>query len=264
MIDIHSHILPGIDDGPDSMEESIAMARMAEKEGIKSIIATPHSGAGEYRTNPPQVRKAVSELNERLELEGVAIQIFPGMEIRVTPRVVDLLLARDLLTLNETPYVLLELHPLQVLAGMENLLHSLIEKGFCPILAHPEKNNAIQGDPTRFIDMFCRLPLGSFLIQITADSLAGDSDLTSLSTAQFLLKSRAVHFIASDAHSVAARPPRLKDAVEIATALVGPDLARKLVFDWPLAVLRGEAIAPEAPASTPRPKWWSFLPWFRR
>ncbi len=262
MIDIHNHILPGIDDGPALVEESIQMAKLAHEEGISHIVATPHSGTVPCFTEVGRVRHSAVELNEILKLHGIGITVLAGMEIRVAPGIVDALEQNCLLTLNGTRYVMLELHPLQTLAGFQNLIVSLWVAGYRSILAHPEKNSAIQNEPDHFLHIFRLVPHGSLLVQITADSLTGGAGLKALETARRLLETRAVHFLASDAHSASSRPPKLKDALAVAGALVGQEYARMLVQEWPLAVIRGDVFTPPPIIDRTDKKWWSFLRWF--
>lgn len=243
MIDLHCHLLPGIDDGPSEMDESVALARALVADGVETVAATPHLRDDHPRVVPDELGPRCDELSARLDAEGVPLTVVSGGEV-------DLLWAmeasRESLAmatfggrgtdlLLETPY-----GPLP--ERFEELLFGLGLEGFRILLAHPERNRTFQQDPTRLE----ALVDGGVLIQVTASSLAGKarrSPTTRL--ARSLVREGVAHVIASDSHSVNGFRGKLSDGVS-AAAKVAPARAAWMTVDAPRAVLAGAAL-PTAP-----------------
>jgi len=252
---MHNHILPGLDDGADSLDEALEMCGIASKDGIQRIVATPHSFDGEFVNNADEVRKAVTELNATLSSQGIPVQILPGMELRISADIGVMLAEGKILTLNDGRFVLLEFHPTQLPVGFVNLANQLISSGYSPIIAHPEKNTAIQRKPDVLFHWLTRLDPGRLLVQISADSLTGNGGYWAARTAKLLLKHNLVHLIASDAHSPRTRPPRLSGAVQVAARLVGDEKAAQMVHHAPRAVIEGGDVPDLGEPTNPR-HWW--------
>lgn len=238
MIDIHTHVLPMIDDGPTTVQESLEMCRIAEKDGIQQIIATPHIQDGindEYENN---VLKKLSMMNQLLQQEGIDIELFPGAEVYLNDHLLkeEILKQSKLLTMNGgKKYVLLEFSFQWIPPETEKVIFQLKTTGLTPILPHLERNSAIQSDPgmlLRFVEM-------GAILQVTAQSIAGDFGTAPGKCALWMLKNNLVHIIASDAHSPVKRPPVLSRAVRIVSDLLGKEVARKMVSEHPKMILEG-------------------------
>lgn len=258
MIDIHNHVLPGIDDGAADMAESIEMCRVAFRDGIRVIVATPHSLDGNHVTDPELIRRLVKDLNQALEEKGVAVKILPGMETRVGPDLPELLSAGRVVPLNQGRYVLLEFDRAHVPAGFDRLVNRLKELGYGIVLGHPEKNLRLQNDLEYLPKLMDTLGAWDLIIQISADSLTGAAGTYAYKAARSLLKRGLVHVIATDAHSVAVRPPVLSQALVEAGKIVGEARARQLVHDIPLAILKGIGF-PKLEAPRPPKRWWQIF-----
>ncbi len=258
MIDIHSHILPGIDDGARNLNETLAMCRMADNDGITHIAATPHCMDGEYETRPDVVLEGVSQINETLRSHDLRIRVLPGMEVRIVPELLELLFERKILTLNNGRYVLLELHPTDVPVGLEDFIGTITSAGFGVVICHPEKNMTVQRNPDVLIRMLDRFHSWELLFQISADSLRNHAGPVAYKTAKYMLRHHAVHIIAADAHSTQGRVPRLSDAVRIAAGIVGDPMASMMVTSIPKAVVAGTDF-PKIEWSARQKRWWSFL-----
>jgi len=255
MIDMHSHILAGFDDGAKNEQEMLEMCLLASRDGIATIVATPHSLDGQFLSDPDEIRLGVAKLTVALGEAGIELRVLPGMELRIAVEIPRLLEEKKILALNDGKYVLIELHPSQIPVGFEYLLEELVRLGFGAILAHPEKNAAIQANPEFLYKLSSRFRAWDLLIQVTADSITGRHVRSSARTGRILLQNDLVHIISTDAHSPTVRPPRLSKAVEAAASIVGEERARQMVEHVPLAVL-GEGEFPEAWAPSNPRRWW--------
>ncbi|MBI5250975.1 MAG: tyrosine protein phosphatase [Desulfomonile tiedjei] len=258
MIDLHNHVLPGIDDGAADMAESVGMCRIAASEGIRVIVATPHSFDGDHVTAPNVIVSMVKSLNDAVQREGLDLRILPGMEIRVVPELLELLLAGRLLALNHGRYLLLEFQHAHVPAGFERLVGLLKEAGYGIVLGHPEKNLRIQRDREYLPKLMSSIEPWDLIIQISADSLTGSAGPDACKTARFLMKKGLVHVIATDAHSVTTRPPVLSEALADASRIVGQSRVQQMLCDVPLAILNGIGFPQLEEVVKPR-RWWQIF-----
>ena len=258
MIDTHCHLLDGIDDGPQEREDTLEMCRLASEDGIRGIVATPHSFDGRFINDPARIKTLVSTLNEELAALGLDLTVYPGMEARITLELFEHLDTGRLLPLNGGSYVLMEFHPFHVPAGFDNLVRRFLDAGFRTILAHPEKNLVVQSDPGYVFRLIRCFKPWEILIQITGDSLTGQNGFRASMAAKTLLKRGLVHLIASDAHSPRERPPRLTKALARAAALIGEHRAGLLVRDIPEAVISGKPFPPVWEPKEPR-RWWEIF-----
>lgn len=241
MIDIHSHILPGLDDGARSMDEAVAMAEKAAADGITHMVATPHAFNGlSHDPRSPEILRRVDALQQAV---GSTIAILPGNEVRYTEDVAGKARGGRLTTLNRQQYVLIEFPAPTVPRGCGKQIRNLREWGMTPILAHPERNRTVQAHPSLLADLIGE----GALVQVTAMSVTGRFGDDALVCVEQLLRANAVHFIATDAHRPERRPPVLSEAREAAGRIVGQERARILVEDNPTAVIRGGIIRAEAP-----------------
>ncbi|MGO9571062.1 MAG: tyrosine-protein phosphatase [Desulfomonilaceae bacterium] len=255
MIDTHNHLLPGLDDGSKDIEETFKMCRMAVDEGIRTIVATPHSFDGKYLNDVNSVKSLVRDLNTELASIGLGVTIMPGMEVRITKDLLQLMADGKVLTLNEGKYVLVEFHPAQIPGGFENLALDLASLGYSVVLGHPEMNSMIQRAPEYLFTLCQQFKPWTFLVQVSADSLTGENGPWAKRTVITLLKHNLAHIIATDAHSSTRRMPRLSGALEVASRIVGRENALKMVRDIPHAVLE-EGIFPENWQPMNPRRWW--------
>ena len=237
MIDLHAHILPGFDDGAKDLDESLEMCRVAVRDGITTIVATPHTGNGNYDNSRNRILAAVGELTDYLQSQGIRLTILPGADSYVHEQLDVLINNRETLTVNDTMrYVMVEFPKHVIPPNHIEWMFRLTLAGFTPILTHPERNTAIH-EKTDIVREWVEK---GGLVQLTAMSLTGAFDPATKKCSEELLNYNLVHVIASDAHSAVRRPPILSKAVEYAASLVGPEYARKLVEDYPAAIIAGK------------------------
>ena len=241
MIDIHCHILPGIDDGPQNLATSLAMAKMAEQDGIRSLIATPHTDG--IRVDQDRVAAAVHDLNFALQGQNLALAVYPGFEL---PYHHAAELAATHTLANNGRHVLIELPPMHLPKGVLNTFYSLLAAGLVPVLAHPERNGEVLMNP----DLLKEMVENGILLQITATSVTGELGPDVQRCAHYLLKQGWVHFLATDSHSPTFREPVLTKAVKIVSRLVGPENARALVEQNPRQILATAQPLPAAASSS--------------
>ena len=244
MIDLHSHVLAGVDDGARDLAESLAIARMAAVDGITAIAATPHV-RDDYPTSPETMERLVAELRREIEREQIAIEVLPGGELalRQALELPDADLRRfglggnPALLLLEFPYISWPL-------GLEDLLLRLRRRGFQPVLAHPERNPDVHADPGRLGPL---VEAGA-LVQLTAASIDGRLGRTVRACARKILDLELGHLVASDAHRAESdsRDVRLSAAVTELGAL-----GRWFAADVPAALVAGER-PPPRPSGRPK------------
>jgi protein-tyrosine phosphatase len=255
VIDIHSHILPGVDDGARSVAEALKMAEIAAADGIEQMVCTPHMFNGLSR-NPQatEVEKRVEELQKAI---GSGLTVLPGNEVHFSIDIASHVGTNRISTLNRQNYVLIEFPTLNVPRSAPKRLKQLSTLGVHPILVHPERNIEIQSRPS----LVAELMEQGTLIQVTAMSVTGKFGLPAKTCVDVLLKHRCVHFIASDAHRPEKRPPVLSAARDAAAEIIGEEAARRLVVDNPRAVIEGQTIVPEAvvPFDSDPPSGTSFF-----
>lgn len=202
MFDMHSHILFGVDDGPETIDDSIAMLEQAAKEGITHIISTSHATHPMFHTLAEDVTKQVQLLQQKVNEQGIPLQIHTGHEIRVTDQTAAQLKSGYVLPLANSRYVLLELPSATVPPFVKNLVMELVAEHYVPIIAHPERNKAIAEKPERLE----RLIREGAVAQVTAGSLSGHFGKTIQQTAVQLVEANLVHTYGSDAHNLKTRP----------------------------------------------------------
>lgn len=253
MIDLHCHVLPGIDDGPASVEDSIALARVAAAQGTTTIVATPHV-TWDTPNDADTIARLVSELNARLEREGVPLHVRTGAELAITRAVdcTDQELAG--LSLGGGPWVLVEPPFSPLVAGLETLFDTLTHRGHGVVIAHPERCPAFHRDP----DALARLVEAGMVTSITAGSLAGRFGPQVRRFARRLLDDGLAHNVASDAHDAMSRSPLI--ASEMERGGYGA-LVQWAAQDVPAAILAGTALPPRPAVAEARPRrrWWSRL-----
>jgi len=279
MIDLHTHILWGLDDGARTIEDSLEMCRIAYRDGIRIIVATPHTLNGLYQNNRPSILAKVRELNAALmhcqiqnpksEIRGPQftipnakhqirnpkseipnpkseITILPGADVCLCEGTLLQLDGGKLTTIGDGGKSLLLEFPFHGIPyGAEKVLFQLVTRGIIPIISHPERNLEVGRRPRRYYEMIRMGCLG----QLTAMSLTGGFGPGVMRVAERLLIGGFVHLIASDAHSTDGRPPILSHAVRAAARIVGREEAWKMVTQYPRAILEGRR--PDFPEPKP-------------
>lgn len=255
MIDLHAHIIPGIDDGARDLEQSLAMAEVAVKDDISIIVATPHVISGVFDNSKSHILQAVADLNEILASEKIPLQILPGAEYRLEPDLPRRLAAGELLTINDTGrYLLVELPAAMVPDYTGRILYDLQLQGITPIIAHPERNVGFEQDPELLQGLISR----GILTQITSTSITGQFGKSVKKTALKLLQEGSAHLIASDAHSSHGRSPVLSGAFLELENRWGTDYARTLTAENPRLIIAGLPVETIMPAAIRR-SWTRFL-----
>lgn len=248
MIDIHTHILPGVDDGAANLTEALAMARIAAADGITHLYATPH-----VQSHPSLSRQGVIEqvacLQAELAAANIPLKLINGHEVRLHDRMLDDWDQEMAGPLGHSRYVLAEPLFHHYDRHTDEMYFELCDRGYIPIMAHPERITPIQ-EKLALVEPF--LARGG-LIQITATSLTGRNDWRARRTAEEMLCNGMVHIIASDAHKPYHRPPTLAAARDAAATLVGPEQASLLVVTVPMAIVNNEPVAPEILAQLSSP-----------
>lgn len=254
MIDLHCHLLPGLDDGPETMGEALAMAAVAEADGVRRIVATPHYSEADWASRE-EVQIRLAELRRHLRERGSRLEVLEGGEVLLGPDLPCRAAAGNLPTLHEGPYVLIEVPlftPTLPNYG-ERVLAELQALGLRPILAHPERCAAFQND----LSLLAKLVERGVLTQINAGSISGAHGRRAQRVAREMLGRRLGQVIASDGHGPRDRPPTLVAAVREVARMVGHDEATAMIASTPAAVVAGEPIAVRAPFASPRRwRWW--------
>lgn len=252
MIDLHSHVLPGIDDGPKTIEGSLELARVALESGILTLLATPHVSS-RYPNDVRGIEQLVQQVRERLREQGIALELRAGAEIAIT-RIAEIAPEElHALSLGGGPWLLVEPPFTPVATGVDSIVRDLLRRGHRVLLAHPERCPAFHRDP----EMLSSLVREGVLTSLTAGSLTGQFGSEARRFALGLLESELAHNIASDAHDHLRRPPVMDAALEAAGP---PALGEWLTREVPAAILAGEEI-PIRPAAVPRARR---VPWRRR
>lgn len=202
-IDIHSHILPGLDDGSRGTGQSVEMLKIAYEQGIDFIIATPHNMPGKGQPPLKVVKERVDKLQNIAKQEGIPIQIMIGTEYYFREEVLELLEEEKGITMNSTEFVLVEFDPMVEKVYFRNAIRDVLASGFRPIVAHVERYAKVMGDKSMLHDL---KKMGA-LIQVNAASVIGDNGRVAKKDVKHLLKERLVDFIATDAHSDGRRAP---------------------------------------------------------
>jgi protein-tyrosine phosphatase len=252
VIDLHCHVLPGIDDGPQTIEASLALARAAQSAGTRTLVATPHVN-WRYRNDAETIARLVGELSDRVRAEGLSIEIRPGAEIAMT-RIAELDDAElSRLRLGGGPWILVEPPFTAAATGLGPTLLELQSRGQRVVLAHPERCPAFQREPDLLRSLVCE----GILTSITAGSLVGGFGAEVRRFTVELVREGIVHNVASDAHDHLTRAPSI--LVELEQAGLGP-LGDWLTHAVPGAILEGREIPPRPEVAPPHPqprrRWW--------
>lgn len=236
MIDIHNHIVYGADDGSRSLDESMKMVDLYMKAGFSEIIATSHFDRSRYMVDPSEIREKVYILNKTIEDRGLAFKIHPGHEIQVEAGMEKKLKSGDLLTLNDSRYVLCELSFVNKPNFLGELFYSLGLEGYVPIIAHAERYPYVEKDIDWLLDFIKK----GALVQINYSSIKSHKEIT-----KTLLERNMVHLIASDAHQSEWRNPEITAYKEEILEIIGKEKFEKLTMTNPSLIIGDQFISSE-------------------
>jgi protein-tyrosine phosphatase len=235
VIDIHSHILPEVDDGPKSWDVSVEMCRMAQADGITHMVATPHA-SDRYAYERGYLSTLMEELRNRV---GPGLQLSLGCDFHLSYENLERALAEPhTYTIGDTNYLLVELSNYSVPVQITECFTRLFDRGLTPIVTHPERNPILQQNPHRVLEWAEQ----GCLVQVTASALTGFWGERPEIIARWLLDRSAVHFLSTDAHDTKRRVPVLSDARDLVAEIAGTEYADALVEGNPAAVVSGQPI----------------------
>lgn len=220
MIDIHSHILPGIDDGAKTEADSIAMAKAAVNEGISAIVATPHHLNGSFNNTRENILTYTIIINNLFEQENIPLKVIPGQETRINGDMIADLEKGELLTINHSKYLFVELPSNHVPQYTGQMLFDIQVAGYIPVIVHPERNSELIEHPNRLYEFIRK----GALSQVTAGSVIGKFGKEIQKVSHQLIQANLTHFIASDAHNTTTRGFWMQEAFEEVKDKYGTDL----------------------------------------
>jgi len=236
MVDLHCHVLPAIDDGSESLDQSLEFCRVALADGVTTLVATPHQKPGQYDNPPQAIHLKVLELQQALREAGVAMEIVEGAEVYCAPDLIQRVKEHQVTTINAAGrYLLLEFPYQQFPIHPEETVFQLKLNGITPVLAHPERIAFFTSDMKR-LEALVRL---GCLTQVTAAAILGGFGDRAKDYAFRMLEKGLAHIISSDAHDTVYRPPVLSKARDAAAEVVGVERAMALVSEVPRAVCDG-------------------------
>ena len=248
-VDIHSHVLHGLDDGAQMIEDSLAMLEIAARSGTTDLVATPHSNT-QYVFRPELIAEQIAELQPR-----TPVRLHPGCDFHLSVgNIQDALAHPEKYTVNHGAYLLVEFPELVVFRAADEILRELVEAGMVPIISHPERNGHLR---TEVDDLERWVKEGCYL-QVTAASLTGLFGTVAQRSALQLIERGLVHVVASDAHNTRQRSPALGEAYERLVERWGEEAVRPLFVDNPAAVVASAIIEDERPDLRRRRKWYQF------
>lgn len=239
MIDLHCHLLPGIDDGPDTLEQALELARLAVSNGISHSVVTPHIHPGRYENDASSIAQSLSDFRRAIAEAGIPLQLGFAGEVRLGPEIMAMISNLEIPfygELNGEKVFLLELPHSHLPPGSDKLIQWLLDRKIRPMIAHPERNKDIMRKRDKikpFVEMGC-------LFQLTAGSIAGSFGEPALEASRDLLEMGCITIIASDAHNIAYRPPRLDHGRDAAAEIVGIEVATEMVSARPAQLVAGQ------------------------
>lgn len=242
MIDIHSHILPGLDDGSKTMAETLGMVRQLHAAGFKTLIATPHVLEGRDALSPAEILATTDQVRKCVAEAGIPIEILPGAENYIFPDLAKWARAGKLVTLgNAGKYLLLELPMLEIPHYTDQVFFDLQVLGITPVLAHPERNRGLCDEPERILAWAKK----GILFQLNIRSLSGHYGPQAGQLAEILLSCDLIHFLGTDAHRVSHSESTYTEASQSLEELVGESRFQALTADNPQRMLAGDFLPEE-------------------
>ncbi|MFP5114112.1 tyrosine-protein phosphatase [Bacillaceae bacterium C204] len=254
MIDLHCHILPGIDDGARDLSESVMMAQKAVEQGIHTIVATPHHLNNRYENSKQTIMDKVRELNKVLIDKKIDLNVLPGQETRIYGEMVEDFEIGEILPINNTQYVLVEFSSTHVPRYTEKLFYDLQTKGLIPVIVHPERNQEIIERP----EILYQLVEKGALTQVTAASICGDFGKKIKTFSLQLIEANLTHFIASDAHNTSSRTFKMREAFDVVQAKYGNEMVY-LFQENAEIVIEGGHVYKEVPERIKKKKFFKLF-----
>ncbi|MDP6402788.1 MAG: tyrosine protein phosphatase [SAR202 cluster bacterium] len=254
--DLHAHILPGVDDGPKTAQDTLEMARVAVEDGTQVLLATPHRKDITEDSSVEYVRRLIDEISGLFQAEGIELTLLLGMENHLDLDLPEAISDGRALSMNGSRYILVELPFFGRPNYLEDALFKIQVQGFTPVLAHPERIEAFQQDH----DLLARFVQNGMLSQITGDSILGHFGKDVRRFTRTLLRGGLVHIIASDTHfATGHRSPKLRHCVQAAADIVGPERAQAMVLDTPRAIVENLPVEVDSPLTVGKSRrWWRF------
>lgn len=233
-IDIHSHVLPGVDDGAQDMEQSVAMLRQAQDNGIQQMIVTPHQKEGRHCVSPQRMKGMAERLQNVAKREGVSVELYCGNELYYRSGLVPLLQSGEVCTLAGSSYVLIEFSPADEFSYVRNGLYQVLSAGYYPILAHGERYRCLLNQEKRIREL---KEMGCYL-QVNTDSVLGKLGFGVKHYLHRLLQERLVHFVSTDAHDTQKRRIRTAECAKVLKRKYGERYAMELLRDNAQCVIK--------------------------
>lgn len=227
MIDIHNHLLIGVDDGPQNEEEALALMKQAMDNGITDIIVTPHQYSGDFINPKSKILEKMEEIKALIDEHDFALNVYPGQEIRINGELVQELESDINIPLNESQYVLVEFSFIELANYTEKLFFDLQMKGYTPLIAHPERCRPLMKEPDKLYDLIEK----GAIAQVTATSVAGALGEGLQEKSLRLIENNLVHVVASDAHHASNRPFMLKEAYQVIEEQLDAEYVERLKYN---------------------------------
>lgn len=241
MVDLHCHILPGVDDGAETTEDALEMARLAAASGVKTVVATPHCNlprAEEDNFDTPGLRARFRDFQQAVKAAEIPLTVCPGAEIFCTPALPQLLRERRLLTLADSKYLLMEFYFDESPEFMERCFSEAAKQGLVPVIAHPERYEAVYRAPELVLRWFRQ----GYIIQLNKGSILGRLGRHAQTASRFLLQRGLAHAVASDAHSPHVRTPFMGELARHLEEEYAPEYARILLSRNPERIVRNQDV----------------------
>jgi len=238
MFDLHSHIIPGIDDGAKDLEMSLAMLQMASDNGTEGIVATPHVIEGEWLPEWDEILTACDHLRQEAQRAGLTIPIFPGGEVAIHLDILERITSPGAYCINNGRYLLVELPATHIPSFTDDFFFTLQARGITPILAHPERHPEIGKHPEILANWINK----GILAQMNGTSIMGRMGERVMATAELLLTNHMIHVIGSDAHRIHNRNTNLSSAVKKINMLIGAERAQQLLVVNPDCIIQSRDI----------------------
>ena len=243
MIDFHSHILPNIDDGSRSIEETFNLIKEAEKAGFEAIISTSHYMENYYETDVPEREVWVKAILENLETKEIDTKLYLGNEIYFSDKIIDLLEKRKASTINDTSYVLFELPLNSEPMNLYDVVYDMLQYKLVPILAHPERYSFVQKDPDLIYDLIEK----GVLMQANYGSIIGQYGEKAQMIVRRFFENNMIHFLGSDVHRPNTIYPRIPKILNVIADIVGEEKIEEMTTTNPRLVLNNKKIEIDEP-----------------
>ena len=243
MIDFHSHVLPNIDDGAKSVEETFNLIKEAQAAGFDKIISTSHYMEGYYEVNKSEICTWINAINEKLQSQNINTKLYIGNELYFSENIINLISEGKASTINNTDYVLFEIPLNSNPMNLYDIIYELIEHKYIPILAHPERYSSIQKEPTWVSELIEK----GVLMQANFTSILGEYGDKAQLIVKKLLKNKMVHFLGSDVHKQNTIYPKISKALKEIETIIGSEKLKELTTINPEFVLENKRIDVDMP-----------------